>query len=297
MQLDIRKEARGKWSGILSSYGLNDKQLSKKHTACPMCGGKDRFRFTDYKGNGEWICNQCGSGSGFDLVMRMFGMDFKQLAEELKPIVAHFKPRQADEKKDAEKVRAQLHSLFKGATREVITPYLKNRGVTVSPDVWYHPNMLHFHDGVRSFHFGMIGVVSNPIGEAIAAHRTYLTRSGMKANVPDAKKMTNAIESISGGAIRLFQHQGILGIAEGIETACAATQMFGIPTWAAISANGLEKFVAPEGVTHLVIFGDNDSNFVGQDAAYALAKRYAQIAEVRIPEKAGTDWADILKGG
>jgi hypothetical protein len=37
----------------------------------------------------------------------------------------------------------------------------------------------------------------------------------------------------------------------------------------------------------------NDLNGIGQQAADKLRKRYADIAEVRIPEKLDTDWADM----
>jgi phage/plasmid primase-like uncharacterized protein len=59
-------------------------------------------------------------------------------------------------------------------------------------------------------------------------------------------------------------------------------------------ANGMEKFVVPAGIERLVIFADNDKNGVGQTAAEKLRKRYAQIAEVCIPDKLDTDWADML---
>ena len=49
-----------------------------------------------------------------------------------------------------------------------------------------------------------------------------------------------------------------------------------MPVWAAIGAENLANFEAvPESVMRLVIFGDNDRNFVGQEAAYRLAKRWA----------------------
>ena len=52
----------GRWADALRSYGLNEKQLSGKHTECPLCGGKDRFRFDDKEGSGSYYCNGCGAG-------------------------------------------------------------------------------------------------------------------------------------------------------------------------------------------------------------------------------------------
>jgi len=295
VQLDIHKETYGKWPSILANYGLNDKQLSKKHTSCPICGGKDRFRLTDYRGNGEWICNQCGNGNGIDLIMRLDGFDFKGAVESLKPLIGHIKPVEVKQV-STEKIEAQLKGLFKNATKEVLTPYLVNRGITVIPnDIWYHASMMHFSkDGIKSFHYGMLGVVRDEEGTPIAAHRTYLTKEGKKADVDDVKKMTSPLKTGGSCAIRLFKHNGILGIAEGIETACAATQIFGIPTWSAICANGIEKFIVPEGVTELHIFADNDMNGRGQVVADVLRNKYKDISVVHVAEKIGTDWADYV---
>ena len=47
-----------------------------------------------------------------------------------------------------------------------------------------------------------------------------------------------------------------LGIAEGIETALAASYRFGVPVWSAI----LESWEPPTGVKRMIVFGDNDEN-------------------------------------
>jgi putative DNA primase/helicase len=46
-----------------------------------------------------------------------------------------------------------------------------------------------------------------------------------------------------------------------------------------------------------MVFGDNDPNFTGQEAAYVLAHRLALkgiSVEVHIPTRVGTDWADTF---
>ena len=87
------------------------------------------------------------------------------------------------------------------------------------------------------------------------------------------------------------------GATDPHSAALAVREMFGHPTWAAISANGIETFAPPAGLNALHIFADNDSNHVGQAAAYALAKRLARDGmrvEVHVPEIADTDWLDVL---
>ena len=79
-----------------------------------------------------------------------------------------------------------------------------------------------------------------------------------------------------------------------METALSAFALFGVPTSAAVSAGGLEKWVPPSGVERVHIFGDNDPNGVGQAAAWCLAKRLMAsglVVDVRIPDQPG-DWND-----
>ena len=59
--------ATGRWGYILPALGMPEEFLKDKHGACPMCGGKDRFRYDNKQGRGTWICNQCGAGDGYSL--------------------------------------------------------------------------------------------------------------------------------------------------------------------------------------------------------------------------------------
>ena len=72
-RLDVRTVAAGRWRSILSTLGMDDKALSGKHCACPMCGGKDRFRFDDKDGRGTFFCSGCGAGDGVKLAMGITG--------------------------------------------------------------------------------------------------------------------------------------------------------------------------------------------------------------------------------
>jgi putative DNA primase/helicase len=77
-------------------------------------------------------------------------------------------------------------------------------------------------------------------------------------------------------------------------------ELYGIAAWAALSSNGIESFEPPVGISAVVIFGDHDRNFVGQAAAYRLAKRLAHAGmtvDVRIPPQPGIDWLDMLRSG
>ena len=87
-----------------------------------------------------------------------------------------------------------------------------------------------------------------------------------------------------------------MGIAEGIETALCAGQLHGLTVWSGICANGLKDWDPPEGVREVVIFGDNDANWVGLAAAYEKARALAVkgfVVDVKIPPQIGDDWADV----
>lgn len=85
---EVMDAARGRWFEILTHFtGCDAHQLDGKHGPCPSCGGKDRFRYDDRNGLGDYICGQCGAGTGIDLVMKCTGWDFidalKQIASFL----------------------------------------------------------------------------------------------------------------------------------------------------------------------------------------------------------------------
>ena len=109
------------------------------------------------------------------------------------------------------------------------------------------------------------------------------------------------VDTVCGGAVRLFEPTDVLGVTEGVETAIAVNELFSLPTWAASSTSGLESFEPPAGITALTIYGDNDSHkfFAGQLSAYALANRLALERrpdlriDVQIPPNPG-DWLDVL---
>jgi putative DNA primase/helicase len=83
----ISETARGRWHGILPQLGISPKLLRNRHGPCPMCGGKDRFRFDDKEGKGTWICNQCGSGDGAELVKRVKGVEYGEAAKMIESVV------------------------------------------------------------------------------------------------------------------------------------------------------------------------------------------------------------------
>ena len=72
----IRAAAVGNYvSTIFPAAGISFTKPAHQHQSCPMCGGSNRFRCDDKRGEGTWICSQCGAGNGFMLVQQYTGFD------------------------------------------------------------------------------------------------------------------------------------------------------------------------------------------------------------------------------
>lgn len=302
--MNTSQVAQHKWRGILTSFGIDEAFLTGKHGACPMCGGKDRFRFLDYEGKGTWVCNQCQPkpADGFDLLMQFSGQSFADLAKEIDSIIGNVSVDTPLKKKDP-KVRlnhlAQMSRPLNG--NDPASRYLKSRGITVKPyNVRYAESYGYFSDdGFKGRYPVMIARVQTAAGERITFHITYLTKAGQKASVDTPKKILPPDGTINGCGIYLGPVSRHMIIGEGIETALAGQQTYNAPAIAAISAGGMERIQIPDQVKEITILADADENYTGQKAAYALANRLAvhgRYVEVVIPKKLGTDFADELLG-
>jgi putative DNA primase/helicase len=179
-----------------------------------------------------------------------------------------------------------------------VRKYLQGRRLIVPlHGVRTHKSMPYYDDGKLVHHYAaMCCSFVSPTGKPLTYHVTYVS-DGQKAPVEPCRKVLPPVEKMDGGAIRLSPVAEHIGIAEGVETAIAAGMLFDLPTWAATNADMLSKFRPPEGVKAVTVFGDNDANYTGQAAAYALARRLSTEGygvRVFIPSITGTDWCDML---
>lgn len=207
----IKELARDNWLAILLAAGISAEFLTKKHTACPVCGGKDRFRFTDKDGRGCFICNQCtpDGSDGFGLLAAYRQTDFigavRFVADYLggsavlaiAPDAAAIAERQArelaEQRRAWEKAKAEnfalwnnSHPISNGCT---VALYLRHRGLNLAG----YPKTLRFNSSVpywdkpcgKLIKLGdfpaMIAAVQAPDGMTIALHKTHLKANG---NVP-----------------------------------------------------------------------------------------------------------------
>ena len=174
--------------------------------------------------------------------------------------------------------------------------YLRARGLgdPDSPDLLFHPDLTDYE--TRRGWPGMVAVPRLANGEPVGGiHRTFLCEDG-HAKAPAGKKM---LGTIAEAAVRLFPmpEDGRIGVAEGIETALAAHRIFGVPVWAALSANGLARVQWPEGTQHVTIHAD--AGDAGRQAAATLSDRLnlANIPNRIVVPLHGDDFNDdLLKG-
>lgn len=300
-RLDVRTVAAGRWRSILATLGMDERSLSGKHCACPMCGGRDRFRFDNRDKRGTYFCSGCGAGDGVKLAMGITGLSFKDAAREIERLAGVVQPVTGKPDRSNEDKLATLRRVFRESKPiqrgDEAYAYLAGRGLTLHdlPEaVRVHPGLRYQDDDHKGVYPAMVATVIAPDGKAVSLHRTYL-KEGRKAPVSNPKKLMQGLP-LSGAAIRLTAVSEVLGIAEGLETALAASELFEVPVWSCVSAQGIESFEPPEGVREVIVFADNDPNFAGQKAAFAAAHRLkikGFEVEVCIPPEPG-DWLDEL---
>jgi putative DNA primase/helicase len=174
--------------------------------------------------------------------------------------------------------------------------YLRGRGLSdsASADLLYHPDLTDY-DGARGWP-GMVAIPRKADGSPVGGvHRTFLLENG-SGKAPAGKKM---LGSVADGAVRLAAvgTDGHLGIAEGIETALAARAIFGVPVWAALSADGIARWQWPAEVKRVTILAD--AGDAGRQVAARLADRLniANIPSEIVAPIHGDDFNDDLQRG
>ncbi len=249
-----RLEVTGKWYGVLTALGIDSNFLQNKHGPCPICGGKDRFRFDDKDGRGTYYCNSCGAGDGFELLQKVHGWSFTDCLDSIRPIIEHTTFQPAKPKKDPVPALRKVAKMAKPIVyRGYICDYLANRGINDYPETLKEANLYTWEHGAKLGPFPtMLGLIQDARGVGVSWHLTY-TKNGMKLKGGTARKIMPPKGTITGAAIRLHEHEGTICLAEGIETAIAASQISGLPAFSVMNAHCMATFEPPEDVTEVQI--------------------------------------------
>ncbi|ODU07817.1 MAG: hypothetical protein ABS84_15555 [Rubrivivax sp. SCN 71-131] len=231
-------------------------------------------------------------------------MTRQQRAELARQVAAATRERQAEQRRQWAENEQRITKLW-GRCMPLVpgdpaTLYLKGRGFA---GVWplpcclrYLPSADYWHEGER---IGTFPALAAPLtaadGRIVALHRTFLTRDGHKAAVPTVRKLTPASGPLTGACIRLHEPQrGVLGVAEGIETALGAWLASSVPAVAAYSAGSLAAWQWPPDVRRIVVFADADR--AGREAADTLRARALRAGlqiKLLVPSEPGADWCDV----
>jgi len=299
----VKKAASGKWLSVWRSLGINVNETGR-HGPCPACspGSKksDRFRVDrNVAERGSYYCNGCGPGFGIDLVMRVLGIDVREAMEAVASIVGNCELNPVPEEKPVSPDLLRKTFIESAPIRrgDVAHRYLTNRGLKDIPGCLRHTRKCWNVETKQNEH-ALLAVFTGADNKAVTMQRIYLTPEGNKLPVAAPKMHMPCIGQMVGGAVRLYDCDSILGVAEGIETAIAAHDDLGIPVWATLSTSLMESFIPPPAVKEAIIIADNDQNFAGQKAAYKLANRLSVINKLSVqvftPVTVGHDWLDVV---
>src|SRR5262249_9495585 len=148
------ERARHRWREILPQLGIETTFLQNRHGPCPLCGGRDRFRFDDRDGSGSYYCNQCGAGSGIILIRKKHGWDHKTVCDRIDEIIGRDgaeTPRQksaADDAKDKARRLARItRTLAQARDDRIVAAFLKSKRLAItSTELRGHPRCEYFDD-------------------------------------------------------------------------------------------------------------------------------------------------------
>ncbi len=290
----VLREFNGAWRQTLERYGCK-LPSGGHHGPCPVCGGKDRFRFDDKEGRGTWFCNQCDpqSGGGLLLLSRFLGKPTIEVANELlgntpersrAPVYRSFVSDDQIRKANHELARKGAEALL--ASSELSThPYMSDRGLDGQWLVNGEPIM------------GKDRVVIQP-GELMLVPAYKAEGYGSKlVNVQKIKANKEKRPLYGGDMVAVYHkldgHQKLIAITEGYATGVTVNQVTGATTYVAFQTGNLASVSAWVAGQHpgvpVVFFADNDEHGAGlryaKDAAAPIG------ATVALPPELG-DWDD-----
>ena len=298
---DVAAAACGHWHELLAAVGI-DIPRRGKHGPCPACGGKDRFRLDDRAGRGTWICNQCGSGDGLDLVCRVLSTTPKAAAELLAPLVGvsaagadpaerervhqQQQARAEADAKQAEQLRqkaARRAAAIAGDVAQGVSPYFTVKGLE-----WPQAaiNRTLIREGGENFPAGSLVVVLTD--EAGALVNVQLIRAdGTKRYLHGGQK-AGAFHRIDGGEL--------VAVVEGYATGLSVHQATGASLYCAMDCGNLAAVAQIARRQHpkarILLCGDNDEHTQGNPGKTKAEQAAAAIGGlVALPPIAG-DWND-----
>ncbi|MCE9886543.1 TOPRIM and DUF927 domain-containing protein [Obesumbacterium proteus] len=257
---EVTAAATDRWPEILDFIGVNVPASPRTHSACPACGGKDRFRFDD-NGRGSHFCNQCGAGDGLDLIAKVRCCDITtaaQLAADALGIDYRTAkmPESSSQRKSLHATKGQKSALEQEQHTKFADRYRKlGQKVTFGESPYLQSK------GLEGFTFsilpdgGLLLPLRDESGEVVAAQT--ISPSGEKRLIAGSAKKGSFY------TINAVETPPYILIAEGLATALSVHLMRpDALTVAAIDAGNLLPVAQVLRVSHpdaqIIIAADND---------------------------------------
>ena len=290
----VLREFNGAWRQTLENYGCH-LPSGRHHGPCPVCGGKDRFRFDDKDGRGTWFCSQCDpqSGGGLLLLSRFLGKPTIEMTNELlgntpersrAPVYRSFVSEDQIRKANHEQARKGAEALL--ASSELRPhAYMSDRGMDGQWLVNGEPIMGRDRSVIQPGDLLLV-----PAYKAEGDGSRLVNVQKIKAN---KEKRPLFGGDMAGVYHKLDGHQKLIAIVEGYATGVTVNQVTGATTYVAFNTGNLASVSAWVASQHpgvpVVFFADNDEHGAGlryaKDAAAPLG------ATVALPPELG-DWDD-----
>jgi putative DNA primase/helicase len=305
MRHELADRCKDRWPNILMQLGLlSGAALKGIDSPCPVCGGRDRFRFSD-RGYGRWFCRGCGyGGDGVRLIMAIKGVDFLEAARLVESVVgkapqctAHSSG--AGKTKDALKSWRNASPFTRGSAADF---YLRSRAIELTGNealsLRSHPSLWHWPSQVSWS--AMVALVRLADGTEITVHQTFLTPDGRKAPLGDKVRLFPAGVAPEGGGVWFGEADTAREfiVAEGLESLLSALRIFGASAGcAALSAGGIRRLILPPQARRVRVFADHDPLGQGLGAAREAWQRWrteGRDVAVSLAEQVGWDANDVL---
>ncbi|EMG9219896.1 toprim domain-containing protein [Enterobacter hormaechei] len=286
---DTVKAATGLWPQLLPALGISINACGR-HGACPVCGGKDRFRFDNQDGRGTWLCNQCGAGDGLNLVEKALAVNTKEAAVRVAgmlgtlPQATPAGPGKPEDKASAQTDAAErAQALIAAAVSRTDNAYLLSKRL-------HDTQALTLSDALRcgGIMFAAGDLLVPLTGEdGTAVNVQLISTAGDKRTLP-------------GGRVKGAWHLAgrpdgkTLWLTEGYATGLTVHRLTGQAVYVALSANNLPALAAqlrqvyPDAL--MLIAADRDGNGTGQLKAEEAAKSCG--GKAALPPVNG-DWNDV----
>ncbi|HID9471175.1 TPA: primase-helicase zinc-binding domain-containing protein [Serratia liquefaciens] len=287
------RAATGHWPVLLPALGIHI-TAGGRAQPCPVCGGKDRFRFDNLQGRGTWFCNQCGGGDGLNLVEKALAVTTKEAAVKVAGILGEpsgntlpeYNPQQEQQDKAQARNNAaqQARQLLASARQQVGNSYLTAKGWPDTDALTLQGPSLRV-GGITYQPGDLLVPLTDSTGDVVNVQLT--NAAGVKRTLAGGQ-MKHACHFLPG------QDNAVIWLTEGYATGLTVHQLTGESVCVAFSANNLpamaQQLRAQYPDALLLLAADNDENGTGQTRAAEAAQLSG--GKPALPSETG-DWNDV----